>query len=91
MYHAGATVLSRFLFLFHPHQLSGFESSACCADEGLKTYSSTLLGAPCGFCGYRSRVALGSRGHQVTAELLGGQGLSHCPGLPVYIVLDKLP
>lgn len=44
MYHAGATVLSRFLFLLHWQPLSGFESLACYTDEGLKTYSSTLLG-----------------------------------------------
>lgn len=43
MYHAGATVLSRFLLL-HWQPLSGFESLACCTDEGLKTYSSTLPG-----------------------------------------------
>lgn len=44
MYHAGATVLSRFLFLLHRQPLSGFESLAFCPDEGLKTYSITLLG-----------------------------------------------
>lgn len=69
-----------------------FESLACCTDEGLKTYISTLLGALCGFCGhlrYRSRVALGSGGHQETAGLLDGQSLSDCPSLSARLFLTS--
>lgn len=69
-----------------------FESLACCTDEGFKTYISILLGALCGFCGhlgYRSRVALGSGGHQETAGLLDGQSLSDCPSLSARLFLTS--
>lgn len=99
VHHAGATMLSRFLFLLHLHQLFAFESLACCIDEGQNCLQQPLLGGCVESVGSLEGTGAellqeeASSGDRWTRGWRGvGKGLSELSWLGLLVlVLDKSP